>query len=91
MSVPVGTTFSLEMSAQWFHAVPAYGYATTGDMFIQFLASEVFNLPAGYTLSSVSGGIVDNVWVNAVPIPAAMWLFGSGLLGLVGIARRKKA
>lgn len=29
--------------------------------------------------------------VAVVPIPAAMWLFGSGLLGLVGIARRKKA
>jgi hypothetical protein len=27
----------------------------------------------------------------AVPIPAAVWLFGSGLLVLVGIARRKKA
>ena len=26
-----------------------------------------------------------------VPVPAAVWLFGSGLLGLVGIARRKKA
>lgn len=26
----------------------------------------------------------------AVPIPAAVWLFGSGLLGLVGVARRKK-
>lgn len=25
----------------------------------------------------------------AVPLPAAAWLFGSGLLGLVGIARRK--
>lgn len=25
-----------------------------------------------------------------VPIPAAVWLFGSGLLGLFGIARRKK-
>ena len=25
-----------------------------------------------------------------VPIPAAAWLFGSGLLGLVGMARRKK-
>jgi hypothetical protein len=27
----------------------------------------------------------------AVPVPAAVWLFGSGLLGLVGMARRKKA
>jgi hypothetical protein len=25
-----------------------------------------------------------------VPVPAAVWLFGSGLLGLVGMARRKK-
>jgi hypothetical protein len=28
--------------------------------------------------------------VSTVPVPAAVWLFGSGLLGLVGIARRKK-
>jgi hypothetical protein len=26
-----------------------------------------------------------------IPIPAAVWLFGSGLLGLIGIARRRKA
>lgn len=26
-----------------------------------------------------------------VPVPAAVWLFGSGLIGLVGFARRKKA
>jgi hypothetical protein len=25
-----------------------------------------------------------------VPVPAAVWLFGSGLLGLVGVGRRKK-
>jgi len=28
---------------------------------------------------------------TVVPIPAAVWLFGSGLLGLIGIARRMKA
>jgi len=28
---------------------------------------------------------------TVVPVPAAVWLFGSGLLGLVGIARRKAA
>jgi len=35
-----------------------------------------------------------NLTTNAfspVPVPAAVWLFGSGLLGLVGVARRKKA
>ena len=28
--------------------------------------------------------------VNVVPVPAAVWLFGSGLVGLIGVARRKK-
>ncbi len=27
--------------------------------------------------------------ISAVPIPAAAWLFGSGLIGLIGFARRK--
>jgi hypothetical protein len=31
-----------------------------------------------------------NGTVSAVPLPAAVWLLGSGLLGLVGMARRKK-
>ena len=29
--------------------------------------------------------------VSAVPVPAAVWLFGSGLIGLARFARRKKA
>ena len=27
--------------------------------------------------------------ISAVPVPAAVWLFGSGLIGLVGVARRQ--
>jgi len=37
--------------------------------------------------------IFDNVRLSssAVPVPAAVWLFGSGLLGLIGVARKKAA
>ncbi|MFQ5643500.1 MAG: VPLPA-CTERM sorting domain-containing protein [Thiogranum sp.] len=28
---------------------------------------------------------------SAVPVPAAAWLFGSGLMGLAGVARRRKS
>ena len=45
-----------------------------------FSVTETFD-PTVYT------GEVSHV----VPIPAAAWLFGSGLIGLVGVARRKKA
>jgi hypothetical protein len=31
------------------------------------------------------------VAVNSVPVPAAAWLMGSGLLGLVGLARRHRS
>lgn len=42
-------------------------------------------------------GLADESWgldsvqvsVAPVPVPPAVWLFGSGLLGLIGIARRK--
>lgn len=30
----------------------------------------------------------DNIVASTVPLPAAVWLFGSGLLGLFGLSRR---
>jgi hypothetical protein len=32
-----------------------------------------------------------DIQTSAVPVPAAVWLFGSGLLGLVAAARHNKA
>jgi len=41
--------------------------------------------------STVNPGGEIRGQVEVVPIPAAVWLFASGLLGLIGIARRKAA
>lgn len=45
--------------------------------------------------SAAIGGPTGNfqytLTLTSVPVPAAIWLFGSGLLGLIGMARRKAA
>jgi hypothetical protein len=35
--------------------------------------------------------VIGSFLPTTIPLPAAAWLFGTGLLGLIGIARRKKA
>lgn len=40
--------------------------------------------------ASLVGDWRTTVNMSAVPVPAALWLFGSGLLGLAGIARGRK-
>ena len=41
-------------------------------------------------VSSTHGSLLVRE-ASVAPIPPALWLFGSGLLGLIGISRRKKA
>lgn len=40
---------------------------------------------------AMNGATIAVDVITAVPVPAAAWLFGSGLIGLVGIARRRAA
>jgi hypothetical protein len=41
-------------------------------------------------IAATSGLTYTPTGISTVPLPAAAWLFGSGLLGLIGVARRKK-
>lgn len=60
--------------------------------------AQVENLPTTllFSVSMTSGDLVatfaeGEIEVSAIPIPTAAWLFASGLVGLVGVARRKAA
>lgn len=59
------------------------GPAITSDIGIRIK----FSLTAGDSVSFTS---VFSVVETAVPVPAAVWLFASGMLGLIVVARRKR-
>ena len=67
-----------------------YAIRTTGDALITI---DIDTLTYSTIGGDIGGDVRGMAFVtpSAVPIPSALWLFGSGLLGLVGIARRKKA
>jgi len=39
----------------------------------------------------LADGTLTNQDLSAVPLPAAVWMFGAGLMGFIGIGRRRKA
>ena len=53
------------------------GGGTPGSQYFEIVDSFTFDL-------------LDSGQTSPVPVPAAVWLFGSGLIGLIGVARRKK-
>ena len=76
-----------------------FGSADRGGLILGSLLTVTFD--NGDILSGPVEQVVTNIGVEsydfgvtvtntAVPVPAAVWLFGCGLLGMIGLARRKK-
>ncbi len=66
-------------------------FATTGAFNLSGLGQLTSLTITGASFTSVfSLRGMDVTPVSSVPVPAAAWLFGSGLLGLSGFARRLK-
>ncbi len=63
-------------------------FGLTSDMAIDYVIIRNGVFPGGGN----DRFFIDNLSADAVvPVPAAAWLFGSGLIGLIGLARRKKS
>ena len=77
-------TFSVQKTA---------GTCEVGDSYtLDYFALLSENLPGSMTsTASNEYSLHLEGQITSVPVPAAVWLFGSGLFGLIGFVRRKTA
>ena len=64
--------------------------SVTSAFTLSYAAHVPLGDPSGFGGVPYTISMVGHVGESAVPIPAAAWLFGSGLVGLAAVARRKK-
>ena len=81
-----------------------YGLIGAPDMSTVGTAAQLFGFTGNNVAGTLNSYILGSATLStngtltfsanqasAVPLPAAVWLFGSGLMGLVGVSRRRKA
>ena len=77
-SVPLGGTATIVCSTS---------SCSAGSTYVLDMAVHV---PQVFTSTTYALHLEGAVGVSAVPLPAAAWLFGSGVVGLAGVARRRR-
>jgi len=72
-------------------ATETLGSTRTGFVNASFAAISADKIVFTMTGTTSDDGVLDGapLYVQVVPIPAAAWLFGSALVGMVGMGRRK--
>ncbi len=84
-----GVSYDNQMLSVALLDLSLFGFSDNAPLTSSFRVSMGRTSDVDVALSLV--GALNTEAVSAVPIPAAVWLFGSGLLGLVGVARRRSA
>ena len=80
ITLSVNKNFTLGMT--WDGGITYYGDSS----------AVLVNAPDDYRITFQGKQVVGRtlaIDLAPIPVPAAVWLFGSGLLGLVGVARRR--
>jgi hypothetical protein len=80
-----GYSVSLQFAPNYFDAIPPSALDTSALLFGSIFGSYAMN-PSSFMSYTAD---VTRITASVVPLPAAIWLFASVLLGLLGIQRRQ--
>ena len=91
-AIPIGTGDDVSMAIGW-----DFMLAVGEEALITFAITDVVPT-SGFFLGHHDPDSRESIYMSStldpslspIPVPAAIWLFGSGLLGLVGFSRRKQ-
>jgi hypothetical protein len=97
-----GTVSLLDPDDLWFNILTSDEFAVTVGQTVTIGGTSIFTNPelapinTSFDQTAIlweenSIALSDPTSLAPIPVPAAVWLFGSGLIGLIGVARRKKS